>query len=239
MALFTSGEVANKLGLSVRTLRYYDQIGLVTPYREESGKRLYTEKDMLELEKIILLKKAAFSLKDIENMLTATSVEEVLSIHREMLQKTKEHIQTSLQHTTTIWNSLQVEGKLRYDQLIPLMRSDPTEHNSAIDSNVKQALPKMEEDHSYTQKWINVVKRIEMCLEEGVSPTSKRAQILASDIAILTEEMFNGSKEQAVAFWEVRKSPEHSSQAGLYPLPNEIIHYIEEIFSIYEEETHK
>lgn len=53
MTLFSTGEVSKKLNISLRTLRYYDQIGLVVPtIKKDNGKRYYSEEDMLLLEKI-------------------------------------------------------------------------------------------------------------------------------------------------------------------------------------------
>lgn len=58
MNLWTTGEVAKQRGISVRTLRYYDQIKLLKPsFRDENGKRFYSEENLIKLEKIIILKK--------------------------------------------------------------------------------------------------------------------------------------------------------------------------------------
>ena len=47
------GELARRTGLSVRTLRYYDEIGLLAPSRRsEGGHRLYTAEDVVRLQRI-------------------------------------------------------------------------------------------------------------------------------------------------------------------------------------------
>ena len=44
----TVGEVAKKMGVTVRTLQYYDKEGLLSPSAEsEGGRRLYTDKDLI------------------------------------------------------------------------------------------------------------------------------------------------------------------------------------------------
>ena len=66
----TVGEVAKKMNVSVRTLQYYDKEGLFTPSAEsEGGRRLYTDKDMIQLHQILSLKHLGFSLGDIKNRL--------------------------------------------------------------------------------------------------------------------------------------------------------------------------
>lgn len=66
----TVGEVAKKIGVSVRTLQYYDKEGLLSPSAEsEGGCRLYTDKDLVMLHQIISLKSLGFSLDDIKHRL--------------------------------------------------------------------------------------------------------------------------------------------------------------------------
>lgn len=62
----TVGEAARKMGVTVRTLQYYDKERLLSPSAEsEGGRRLYTHKDLVRLHQILALKSLGFSLKDI------------------------------------------------------------------------------------------------------------------------------------------------------------------------------
>lgn len=66
----TVGEVAKKVGTTVRTLQYYDKEGLLSPSAEsEGGRRLYTDKDLVILHQILSLKSLGFSLNDIKQRL--------------------------------------------------------------------------------------------------------------------------------------------------------------------------
>ena len=66
----TVGEVAKKMGTTVRTLQYYDKEGLLSPSAEsEGGRRLYTDKDLVILHQILSLKSLGFSLNDIKRRL--------------------------------------------------------------------------------------------------------------------------------------------------------------------------
>ncbi len=68
----TVGAVAKKMGITVRTLQYYDKEGLLSPSSEsEGGRRLYTGKDLVKLHQILSLKHLGFSLDDIKNRLIA------------------------------------------------------------------------------------------------------------------------------------------------------------------------
>jgi len=66
------GEVAERTGLSLRTIRYYEEVGLVTPAtRSHGGFRLYSEVDVARLELIKRMKPLDFSLEEMRELLTA------------------------------------------------------------------------------------------------------------------------------------------------------------------------
>ena len=53
----TVGQLAKKMGVTVRTLQYYDKEGVLSPSAEsEGGRRLYTDKDLVLLHQISVFK---------------------------------------------------------------------------------------------------------------------------------------------------------------------------------------
>lgn len=69
---FQIGEVAESVGLSLRSIRYYEEIGLVTPSgRTEGGFRLYTDSDVERLRLVKALKPIGMSLETIGELLAA------------------------------------------------------------------------------------------------------------------------------------------------------------------------
>ena len=64
------GEVAANTGLSLRTIRYYEEVGLVTPSaRSTGGFRLYAAADVDRLELVKRMKPLDFSLDDMRDLL--------------------------------------------------------------------------------------------------------------------------------------------------------------------------
>lgn len=97
----TVGEIAKKMGVSVRTLQYYDKQGLLTPSAvSQGGRRLYNDKDVIELYQIVSMKQLGFSLEDIKKRLLAldnpTDVANALAEHAATLQKNIEMLCASL-----------------------------------------------------------------------------------------------------------------------------------------------
>lgn len=63
-------KVGELTGVTVRTLRYYDKIGLLKPAsKTEGGHRLYTNEEIKKLQQVQFLKKVGFPLQEIKNML--------------------------------------------------------------------------------------------------------------------------------------------------------------------------
>ncbi|CAM2176445.1 TPA: MerR family transcriptional regulator [Burkholderia cepacia ATCC 25416] len=67
--LLTVSDAASRLGVTPRTLKYYEERGLVTPSRSEGRYRLYDEADLERFARILRLRALGFSLHGITEML--------------------------------------------------------------------------------------------------------------------------------------------------------------------------
>jgi DNA-binding transcriptional MerR regulator len=93
--LWKVGDLAKMTGLTVRTMRFYDQIGLFSPSDQtESGHRLYNKSDLSRLHQILTLKELGLSLEEIKLALDGDQISplEIVS-----LQKTRVKEQIKLQ----------------------------------------------------------------------------------------------------------------------------------------------
>lgn len=92
----TVGEVAKKMGVTVRTLQYYDTEGLLSPSLEsEGGRRLYTDIDVIKLYQILSLKHLGFSLDDIKNrLISLDSPDDVAKALSEQAAAMRQKIET-------------------------------------------------------------------------------------------------------------------------------------------------
>lgn len=84
---YKTGEFAKMSNLSIRTIRYYDNIGLLKPSRiADNGYRLYNDQDFIKLQKILSLKYLGFSLEDIFSM---TANDSYLTLKETLMLQTK------------------------------------------------------------------------------------------------------------------------------------------------------
>jgi DNA-binding transcriptional MerR regulator len=70
-ALLSIGELADRTGVAVTALRFYDQLGLVRPQRRASGQRRYAESAVQAVGAVLFLRDVGFSLAEISEVITA------------------------------------------------------------------------------------------------------------------------------------------------------------------------
>lgn len=92
----TVKELSKLTGISVRTLHYYDEIGLLKPTeKSEAGYRLYDDKAMETLQQILFFREFDIPLKEIKAVLENPSLErhQILRMQRNMLTVKKERLE--------------------------------------------------------------------------------------------------------------------------------------------------
>lgn len=90
---YTVMKLAKLSGVSIRTLHWYDKIGLLKPaYHGTNGYRFYGEEQLLLLQQILFFRELGFELKQIQAILKRSDFDRMsaLSSHRQVLQKNVE-----------------------------------------------------------------------------------------------------------------------------------------------------
>ncbi|MFR9183109.1 MAG: MerR family transcriptional regulator [Christensenellales bacterium] len=113
----TVGELARQMGVTVRTLQYYDREGLLKPSALSSGgRRLYSPKDMIKLHQILSFKYLGFSLDEIKDRLLSLDTPREVAAVLEQQQTAVEQQIDSLQAAAGMLESLRSEV-LRIDEV--------------------------------------------------------------------------------------------------------------------------
>ena len=105
----TIGEVAQRAGLNVSAIRYYESAGLLPQAPRVSGRRRYSAETLQRLGVIDVAKRAGFSLDEIRTLLTATDAGEpahaqLQALARRKLPEVEEQIARA--HATRHWLTL-------------------------------------------------------------------------------------------------------------------------------------
>ncbi len=124
--LYTTGEFAKRANVSVRTIRYYDDKGLLKPsIIKESGYRYYTGSDFIQLQKIIVLKRLGFSLEDISrisnNNKDTSLIKESLDLQLQIIRDKIEELRLMEQCIQEVSHTVASQSFVAWDKIISLI----------------------------------------------------------------------------------------------------------------------
>ena len=104
---YTTGKFAKKAGVTERTLRYYDKIGLLKPKKnDENSYRLYTDEDFVLLQKILVFKSLGFSLDEIRFLIHDNNeIEKSFDVQKKLIKQ-------KITYYTKVYDSLNYTSRL-------------------------------------------------------------------------------------------------------------------------------
>lgn len=117
---YTVKQVAAMSGVSGRTLRFYDQTGLLKPaYNKTNGYRIYEEPQLLMLQQILFYRELGFELKRIKEILGQRNFEKVAALksHRKVLEKNITRTRTLIETINKTINHLKGTRKMTGKEL--------------------------------------------------------------------------------------------------------------------------
>lgn len=162
--LYTAGEIARISGVSLRTIRFYDQKALLKPVSySDAGYRYYDRQSLAVLQRILMLKYLGFSLQQIEEMLAARDrkenhfVELQFEEQKRLLLQKKTHLEEMLSIMDTMEKS---RNEDKWGFLIRLLNLLTDEEKIREQYETSSNLEKRIELHSYStssQGWMEWV----------------------------------------------------------------------------------
>lgn len=132
--LLTIGALAKACGVTVRTLRYYEEMDLIGPVKRSAGKyRLYNERSLKRIKAIVALQDLNYSLEQILAMMGAHSEAssysktQRLQATQESLQSQKEHVSSKLVSLQNIKQDIERRLTILKDVCEPCLKQKPKE----------------------------------------------------------------------------------------------------------------
>lgn len=205
-SLMTVGELAKSVNVTVRTLQYYDKIGLLKPTKlSEGGRRLYTNRDISLLHQIITLKSLGLSLEEIKGKIKPINNNEDL---RQMLSHQGDMIKEQISKSQKILESIHmIVGEIehtdhidwsKYANMVKMIQED-NEYYWIVNFLEKEMLEKIEQvhdshsDEDLSPEWLKTAMMKAVALEEkGLDPHSDEAQQLAQEFWRVIQEYTKG-----------------------------------------------
>ena len=212
----TVGEVAKKMGTTVRTLQYYDKEGLLSPSAEsEGGRRLYTDKDLVTLHQILSLKSLGFSLDDIKRCLisletpteVATALTEQADSIREKIEQLTDSLTAIEQLKTEVLQMRTVNFKKYADIIVNLqIKNDSYYLIKRFDDDTLDHIRNQFDRESgldFMDRFNCLSDEIVQLQKENVLPESEKCQQVVKEYWGLIMEFTNGDMSMLPKLMEI------------------------------------
>ncbi len=195
---YTIHKLAQLAGVSTRTLRYYDQIGLLKPSGvQKNGYRVYSQESLLRLQQILFFRELEFSLEDIQRIMNNPQFDQIAALkdQRHLLELRKKRLEGLVKTIT----------KTIKHMTNKTMPSDRELYDAFADEEVKQYAEEAKERWGNTEAYKQSQERIkqwtkadaERIKEEGNALTKKIADMMSKgptdkDVQVLIAEHYKG-----------------------------------------------
>lgn len=173
------GDLAKGTGLSIRTLHYYDEIGLLSPsHRNQAGHRFYGDQDIIQLQQILSLRQLGFSLDEIRECLQSPefSLPQVIELHRVQVREQIALSRTLLKRLDAIAAQLETTHTVAVENLIEAMETISmsgqyftTEQQAVLESRFNE----------HETEWQDLLSQIRTEMDKGTDFNSPDVRILA------------------------------------------------------------
>jgi DNA-binding transcriptional MerR regulator len=207
------GELADATGLTVRTLRHYEHIGLLAPATRTDGRqRLYDENDVRRLYRIRALRDLGLSLADIGRMLDddRAALADVLRAHRARVDVEIERLgrlRTLLDHACA-----HADRDVGPDDVLATIEAMSRVVRRDDARRKKGNAPQDEE-----ARWRELGDELRACMDAGEAPSAPRPRALARAALARIVEFAGGDRATLEALAHLRRLAPPKNLAGWSP----------------------
>jgi MerR family transcriptional regulator, thiopeptide resistance regulator len=239
--LYQAGDFAEKAGVTVRALHYYDQIGLLKPTRRtEAGYRLYAEQDFARLQQIVTLKFLGMSLQQIKVLLQQEHIDVLfqLQFQRQAMEEKRRHLDRAIQAIQGAERALASGEKPNSEIFKTIIEVIAMQTNTewmkkyyTEDQLAELAQRGTTEILAQSQNdWTQLIAEVEANLQED--PASPKAQDLATRWAELVEGFTMGDPELSASLSNLYQDEANWPATFKKPYSDEVEAFIQKAMAI-------
>ncbi len=240
---YTVKKLSELSGVTIRTLHFYEEIGILKPaYHGSNGYRYYEEKELLQLQQILFFKELGFSLKQIQKVLGRDDFDQLSALytHRKSLNtewekiglllktidKTIKHLKGKKKmkdkeifdgfNITLVKKAKGGESYFAAEEIVGKSVKNPTKNIQDVEKRGKEFY------ENITKTAHAIFKNLVHCIEKGLDPASdevqkiiKKHHTLTEQTHVTTQEVYKALAQMYQEHPEFRKQldPFHSNLA--------------------------
>ena len=220
MAKYLTVNKFSKLtGVTVRTLQYYDEEGILTPHhKSDAGYRFYSKSEMLSLQKINILKHIGFNLTQIKTILKSNKFDwqSSLSLQAKILQESIDTMQDSIMlinHSLT--KHIADHGEPAWEAMAKILEVLQMKQDSAYQDWVKRnftdsdlaffgEMASSQNNEETGKLWKNIFTEARALMH--LPPSDPAVQKLAKDVMDSANSQYQGNEGLKGKMWDLMKS---------------------------------
>ena len=237
-------KVSEMTGVTVRTLRHYDQIGLLqSTSKTEGGHRLYSKGDLKKLQQIQFMKKIGFRLNEIKNMLNSSDWDWSDSLRNQLsyIKQEQENLNKMESALRELIHGMAIEDENNEIAIQKVMQL--ANNNKELQQKYRKSLfkerelklwekvPNMTSDNADSLEWIALIGQLKRFVH--TDPSSPKVQNIIRRMEEKRLEAFDGEKEFIDKLWEMRMSETESEKLGLYPIDQDLLQFMNSAYEIF------
>jgi DNA-binding transcriptional MerR regulator len=219
-------ELAKISGVTLRTLRFYDNKGLLKPaYYGINGYRYYEEEQLLMLQQILFFKELGFPLDKIKEVLNRSDFDKIAALYShkanlekdakkialliETVEKTVEHLKTGIEmNKKELYQGFNEETRLKYEQQFKEKVGE--EQMNQLTAELKENVQSWGEKNwqQSFNAFADFCQGMAQALEKGLLPDSSEVQLLMLQHLKFLGMHWTPTKESYLALKELYQAPE-------------------------------
>jgi len=252
---YTVKKLSELSGVTIRTLHYYEEEGLLKPaYYGSNGYRYYEKEQLLQLQQILFFKELGFTIKQIKKVLGKDDFDQLSALlsHKNSLSQELQKIKILLKTIDKTINHLRGKKQMKEQEIfngfnISLIKKasanatyalaeelviksvrNPTKNIKDVEERGKDFYKNIE-DNTYS-----IFKELTHCLEKGRGPNAKDVQNLIEKHHSFANTIQNATKEVYTAMAQLyREHPEFRKQID--PFHPKLAEYMAQAMLIFSE----
>lgn len=221
---YTVNKLARISGVSARTLRFYDEIGLLKPaFYGDNQYRYYEEEQLLMLQQILFFRELGFPLSDIQQILSANDFDKIESLkaHKSRLQSDIDRTKTLLKTIDKTIKHLKGETKMKNAELYYGFDSKKQkEHEKYLvqegivtqeflnECNEKVKNWSNKEKNAFIQDIERIMDELIVAIEKEAAPSDRSVQALMKQHYIWLERTWTPTHTSYLGLTELYQTPE-------------------------------
>jgi DNA-binding transcriptional MerR regulator len=218
---YTVKKLTKLSGVSVRTLHFYDEIGLLKPaYYGENNYRYYEETQLLMLQQILFFRELGFQLSDVQRIIASPDFDKVktLESHRKILEKNIDQTRILIETVDKTIAHLRGNEPMKLEKIFHGFNSEKQKlyEDFLVDSGVSQDVINKSKDKTKNwtkEQWVEIKRdgdRLHTELVEAINnhldPSSPTVQRIIKKHYLFTTNFWTPTKETYISLSQLYAS---------------------------------